>query len=280
VKIEEALKEVGKKKKAVVHYQNRIVAFIDLLGFKDIINGTVVDPRTDNPEEIRKVRQLLLRIRRSLKIDEDYRELYRSKRITQFSDSVVISFRFKEESAVFWTLFEIQCLIVEIVHSGFLCRGALTSGKLTHTSKLLFGPAFIKAYLTESKKAVYPRIIVDPEVIKVGSKFRHEDHTHAEERESIMDMLTEDSDGLYYVDYFEKAFDCLDDAEYDAPVYIGKIKEIIERNIDNDDPKIRQKYEWLRTKYNEMIRPYGKKKFLNSLDDRDLYEFYEGLKKL
>jgi len=269
-----------KEKSTVTGYENRIVAFIDLLGFKEIIMDTVVGKNMDNTENIGKVHELLLAMRRSLDIDEGYNEFIKSKQVTQFSDSVVISFLHDEESAVFWTLFEIQCLIVEIVSKGFLCRGGLTSGKLIHTNKLLFGPAFIDAYLMESKKAIFPRIIVDPEVIETAINYRHEDHTPEHIRESIMDMLTKDFDDFYYIDYFEKALECLNDTSCDTPTYMDNIKQIIKRNIKNKDPKIRKKYRWVREKYNETIKPYRKKAFLESLNDSDLYDFYKRLKKI
>lgn len=57
---------------------------------------------------------------------------------------------------------------------GFFFRGGVTIGDLFHDGHIVFGPALNQAYDLESKKAVYPRAILDPdlpEFISMSSDF-------------------------------------------------------------------------------------------------------------
>jgi hypothetical protein len=55
-------------------------------------------------------------------------------------------------------------LIVDLLHKGFLTRGAIVLGDLYHRDNIIFGPALLSAYKIESKEAFYPRIVVSQEV--------------------------------------------------------------------------------------------------------------------
>lgn len=57
----------------------------------------------------------------------------------------------------------------------------------------IFGPALVNGYELESKKAIYPRIIIDSKVIENGIKYR-QDHHSQEELYYVMKILTEDDD--------------------------------------------------------------------------------------
>lgn len=70
-------------------------------------------------------------------------------------------------------------LIVDLLHKGFLTRGAIVLGDLYHRDNVIFGPALLSAHKIESKEAFYPRIVVSQEVI---------------------DFLDEEEDGLVIAD--------------------------------------------------------------------------------
>jgi hypothetical protein len=57
-------------------------------------------------------------------------------------------------------------LIVDLLHMGFLTRGAIVHGDLYHRDNMIFGPALNRAYEIESKEAFYPRIIVPQDVLE------------------------------------------------------------------------------------------------------------------
>jgi hypothetical protein len=85
-------------------YEDRIVVFLDILGFKEVINETVRLDGSDNTSEIQNLIDAFNSMRyfvEPLYLDESSPELDRCKKITQFSDSLVISFPLNAESGVF-----------------------------------------------------------------------------------------------------------------------------------------------------------------------------------
>ena len=59
---------------------------------------------------------------------------------------------------------------VKAMEKGVLLRGSIVCGKVIHTEKKLFGPAFIKAYEMERTRAIFPRIIIDKNVFDFAKK--------------------------------------------------------------------------------------------------------------
>jgi hypothetical protein len=153
-------------------YENRIILFLDFLGFKEIVERTEADRQY--------LHNLLDAIDLLHQVARDDAELSKSQRITTFSDSVVLSYAVDEESAVFYLLTDVTFAIIDLAIKGFIVRGAITLGKLIHTNKYLVGPAMIHAYELESKVAKYPRVLVDAKLISVARKAHASHHTRTE----------------------------------------------------------------------------------------------------
>ena len=166
--------------------------------------------------------------------------------VTQFSDCVVISFKYSEESEVFYTLLDIQHLLINLVYLEMICRGDIVFGKLVHTEKMIFGPGLIDAYTLESKAANYPRIILDESVLDVAASYHAHHHTPELELDSVKSILGRDTDGMYYIDYFASAQSELDDPELDFPEYLEKLSKIITKGVNSSKPDIKVKYNWLK----------------------------------
>jgi len=243
-------------------YENRIVCFIDILGFKNIVANTV-DGEDDNETEILKINNLLLRARNILDIDTE--KVSKSKIVTQFSDSLVISFNVNEESEIFWTLVEILHLIINFAYGGYLLRGGISYGKLIHDDKLVYGPGLISAYQIESSDAIYPRIILDESILNLAQKHRYKDHNETQERELIEDIITKDEDNFYYIDYIEKVQGELDDPELDIFTYLNKLNKVIVDGLKHPSKDVRSKYIWLKKKYNRYIKKIKSKKNIQAL---------------
>jgi len=137
-------------------YEDRIILFIDFLAFKEHIDRTASEPAF-----LQKVVDALQELR-EISMEE---EVFGSQQMTHFSDSVVLSYRIEETSAVFWLLTQIELAVISMAGMGFLVRGAVTVGPVLHTKELLLGPAMVAAYKLESEVARYPRVVVDPSVI-------------------------------------------------------------------------------------------------------------------
>ncbi|KAF0146361.1 MAG: hypothetical protein FD156_29 [Nitrospirae bacterium] len=256
----------------------RIIALIDILGFRDIIAETTDGKGNDKEKDIEKTYYIFSTIRKILDLDNPEGFFEKSKVVTQFSDSIVISFLYSEESGIFYNLFDIQVLISELLKHKVLCRGGITLGKLIHTDKILFGPGFIKAYDTESKAALFPRVILDETILDIGKQFHSFHHAPEDELDSINSIVSKDTDNMYYIDYFGKAFENLDSAE-DEPLYIENLREIITPYINTDKPDLKVKYGWLINKFNRMVDEIKEYRSSKDFDesDYDLEQYYKQL---
>ncbi len=257
-------------------YENRVVCFIDILGFREIIESTIAP---DGSEIKKNLSNILLALNRISHMVRDlHLSIAKSKRITQFSDSIVISFRYREESEVFMTLISLQHLLIDLAgRHGVLLRGGISTGKLIHNENLVVGPAMIDAYTLESKVAKFPRIILDKKVLDIARKSRREGHTAREELEYVKSIISQDRDGLYYVDYLAKIYEELDEPELGYPLYLHKISKIIEEGLAHKSGDIREKYVWLRDKYNEVVIPIKKTAKTFSFEDPSAAPAYEAL---
>lgn len=222
-------------------YARRLVLFIDFLGFKETVEQTVRDPDA--------LRRLIKALREIRKIDDDGAS--GDHIVTQFSDSIVVSYRVTERSGVFWLLNSIALAVIELTNFGYLLRGAVTVGDLYHTSDHVVGPAMVRAYQMESKEAKYPRVIVDPEVISSARHYRSELHLPEEEEAYVRRFLTPDDDGRLFVNYisWESVVEVagIDDDQY--PRYLAQISKHLDTGLGHQDPRVLEKYLWLHGRY-------------------------------
>lgn len=231
-----------------MRYENRIICFIDILNFRNHVNETI-DADEDIENKIKLIFDALNEARNILDVDDNLNRNELIKNITHFSDSFIISFHVETEHEVYSTLVDLQCLIVSLISKGFLCRGGITSGKIIHNKEVIFGPGFITAYDMETKAAIYPRVILDEKVKKMALKYHANYHDSEKEQEWINGIITQDEDGMWYIDYFSKS--AFLDIVY--PKYLEKLREIIVSNLDNCIPDIKVKYGWLKNKFNKMM---------------------------
>jgi len=269
-------------------YEMRVTAFIDILGFKEHIKSSVDNKGNDVTDKIELIHSAYQTIRDVWDLDAPQsnnllRVDKKSKIITTFSDSLVISFKLDGESEIFFTLLELKWMLMRLVYKGILCRGAVTYGKLYHDEKMLFGPALVDAYTFESKVALYPRIILEKSIIDLATVSGR--HSPSEEKEYIENLLQKDSDGMYYIDFFMKAQSELDDPTYDFPTYIDTLSDLIRLglNVYKMKPDVKIKYLWLKERYNDLVQVCNNKKnieFLKKSGETELADYYSSLKKI
>lgn len=227
-------------------YERRIVCFIDILGFSNVVNGTI------NNGINGKVK--LMNICGALNMIDDFRitmsekMLIKDVRTTQFSDSVLISFPWIEEdnsiiAAFMWIKYLQVFLIME---HDVLLRGGITIGDIIHNEKMIVGPAMIDAYTLESKCAINPRIIIDSKVIplfeKIFDRCRKNNHLND------TTLINKDNDDRYYIDYFNfPERDRIGTNKY-MNDYLGQLKMLVYENENNENQRIRDKYLWMSNK--------------------------------
>ncbi|WP_147364319.1 hypothetical protein [Burkholderia pseudomallei] len=229
-------------------YEDRIVLFLDFLGFKELVDRTTREPGF--------LKRLIRAMDVISEIGSDDAELFKSQRLTQFSDSVVISYLVTERSAVFWLLYDIAIHVVRLAELGFLVRGGMTVGPVYHSSRHVVGPAMNEAYRLESQIAKYPRVVIDPKVLQIARRARNENHSAHEEEGYARAFMTEDADGQFFFDYV--SWDSVvhvvggDNDLYGD--YLGALGTLIRDGLRHDQPGVQEKYLWLQQRYAAAIQ--------------------------
>ena len=131
-------------------YEDRLVVFFDILGWRSHIAEAGVDPA-----KIARLAAAVRLLTSQVGVVGD-----KDARITTFSDNVVFSKRYAADD-VAWFLHGIATIMLGAATFGFLVRGGVTRGDLMHDEQIVFGPALNRAYELESKEAVYPRVLID-----------------------------------------------------------------------------------------------------------------------
>lgn len=81
-------------------------------------------------------------------VDDDTFGKDNSKTVTQFSDSVILSFNYDKPSGLFYAILDMLHLQFELFHNNnVLVRGACYLGKAYHDINICFGEAINEAYL-------------------------------------------------------------------------------------------------------------------------------------
>lgn len=263
-------------------YENRIVLFLDILGFKNIIDNTI-NKENDIEENIEFLYKNLNEIRSFLierlksKYNFDFQSKNFSLRVTQFSDSIIISFINDDNDTLLQLIRTIQELIIKQINNGILCRGAISYGKLIHENKVIFGPALNEAYETETKASIYPRIILDKSIIELGNKGQQSIFREFDKNEMILGHLNQDTDDKFYIDYFPK-----DIGSYkyktNIQVYLSNLRTLIINGSRSNKPDLKIKYGWMKNKYNLMLEILkSEDKIKETTQEKGLFDYINKL---
>lgn len=149
-----------------LRYENRIVAFLDILGWKKAVqskahgSGDVVKTLGIILAQLRGIASHFNSLSKLLPKEQKWPG---NPVLTQFSDSLVISVDDDKDGREALQN-ALLVLTSNLIPFGFLLRGGVTRGELFHDGGLVFGPAFIEAYELESKVASTPRVILSKEL--------------------------------------------------------------------------------------------------------------------
>lgn len=159
-------------------YDERVVLFLDILGFKTLIDR--------QQQEIVAEALTATATQYSEKIQT-----------SAFSDNVAVSMKIADGCELVQIIQFSSYLAWLLLHKGVLSRGGISVGKLHHNNGIIYGPALNAAYELESQVAVYPRIILEHDAIP---KFltTHGDHKSVCEN-SIRRQLRKDFDDWHHV---------------------------------------------------------------------------------
>jgi hypothetical protein len=257
-------------------YEDRVLAFIDILGFSEAVKRTITNGM-ENEDETTKIVRLF----------DDAKELIKQhnpsfmdtstadKSVHHFSDSIIISYPKTKAGAVFYIISETLFFSLTALQKGFLIRGAVVCDKLCHTETKIFGPAMVKAYQMESKLAVYPRIILDDNILDIAKEYPREMNKQNSEFKVIQNLLLEDFDGYFFINYLDifktKIFS---DDKATLLSYFEPLRNKIRELDKKESLDIKSKCLWLKGKYKGILSKY-KKQYYNDRTKAKNYELYE-----
>lgn len=190
--------ELNMNKIKKYNLEDRFVAFIDILGFKDIVMNNkhpekIIAALENAKEKITKRNSDVVTGSNYTLLNNEYtedslfpdffyagnavsnldiKELqysikgFEDLKITWFSDSLIISIKSDKLSNLLFLTEIIKNLQANLFNYKILLRGAITKGEFYHDDNVGYGKAMIEAYILESKKAIVPRIILSEDLIK------------------------------------------------------------------------------------------------------------------
>nr|WP_321460378.1 hypothetical protein [uncultured Cohaesibacter sp.] len=231
-------------------YEERVIVFIDFLGFK-----ALVDKTKTNQQKLQELLEAMKSLKDGMSAEQEFVD---SCSFSQFSDCVVLTFKIHEESAVFYLINQLAIICIELIDKGFLLRGAVTVGDLYHDDDYLVGPGMIEAYQLESQVAKFPRIIIDPSLLEVARDAHGQQHTPEYEEKSIKKFLKKDKDGWLYIDYFsfEGVVVSAGMEEEAFSGYIHRIGKLCKDNLEIRSVSVFEKTTWILEKYRCAVKEF------------------------
>lgn len=237
-------------------YEHRVVLFLDILGFKNIVNESVT-----NDEVAARIHTALHRIH--LEYSDQTGSFDDDTKLTFFSDSLFFTQKFhtNDSSDVFFFLNTAAFIMNSFLAYGLFPRGAITHGKCLHEkvqntdsnaridTSICYGPAINTAYIAEETKAIWPRIIVDSDVLLKGIQ---DDKVNAfEDSAKDFDELVKNDGTVFYLDTLKPNY-------FDTGMFIPFIEQVQKHVIQNlkkqTDSHIREKYELFADYFNSKVK--------------------------
>jgi hypothetical protein len=232
-------------------YERRVFAFVDVLGFARLVEASEVDSTA---------REKIEKIVAADKAFEEFIALLSHNDFINggfFSDSFILS---SSEEGIIHAIREVAYLCRYLLSLGLPCRGAITVGALYHRNNVIIGPAFIEAYRMEQSVAIYPRVVLDEDALRLWTKECGPDSSCPE----LLTLVKRDRDGLNFLDIFDdrwsKSFEqwqeyvsMTDPVPTDHREFLAKASRTIELGLQSHQTNlgIGAKYFWLAAEYDE-----------------------------
>ena len=244
-------------------YNNRVIAFLDILGFKDLVNKSSYNVELQN--KLKSVVEHLNKIKlRNYDSKYNINESVGCE-VSNFSDSIIISYPLDRNhgGGLFQIIMDCLYLQIELAQVGIYVRGAITSGALYHNERSCFGPALIKAVELEAEMAKYPRIIIEKKCLDDGKQYVYGNNTIEFESETIDSLITKsaDNDNIFFINYLVQDGEFHNHEEY-CRFLLNHYKDI-RHNVHSDiSNSVKTKYQWLRHYFYDQFGKDGMKNLL------------------
>ncbi|MBL4795961.1 MAG: hypothetical protein JKY50_00955 [Oleispira sp.] len=241
-------------------YEECIVTFLDILGFRALLNSKssteiteimTTFRRLSEPEEVEKVTrsaEVRLNSEACAEIISDAIVRVRTTE-TQYSMGPLI-----------WELLDLLHIQIECVAKGILIRGATTVGPMhvgLNMDGPIFGPALVNSYEMEDSQVIYPRIAIDEALLakhREDQRLRQDGNSYEDEESHLKKLLRVDDAGLHSIDYLRASLGELGDGFVGWVNFLERHKNLIVSGLNSvSNQSIRRKYIWMKNYHNEVV---------------------------
>ncbi len=214
-------------------YTNYYIAYIDLLGFKEMVKNSSCDYIYDV-----FINGMHLPMNEFKHYNKSVIDMNKVK-YKVMSDSICFFVDSRLPNSLVALIATCVYFQVDLLRreTPVLTRGAIVKGDLFYDDQFIYGPGFVDAYLLESKNAKYPRIIMTKETIESAIET-----TKQSELDYIPMMTFTDFDEFYTLDCC-KLLKGLDKYNYDLSHLLSYVEIELGRSVDSS---IREKLIYLK----------------------------------
>ena len=208
---------------------NHIIAYLDILGAKDIICN-------DNNFDFLNHLNMFMEDA----IEESGGGVFPREEkiyIKIFSDNILLAIELKEndeqrENKIAILFNTVANIYNEILRYGYLMRGAIVEGEFFHNDIIVYGKGLVEAVHMEEKEADVPRILVRVKVSESNSYY----------------YLMQDADGEFFLNIFHLC-NAFDDVAFKI-----NLLELLKKHKNNE--KIKAKIIWMIKYFNSWFTKY------------------------
>ncbi len=242
---------------ATIDYEERVVAFVDVLGFADLVKASVTGTAAQN-----KINRLVA----IYKVFDWFVPQMLEKLVdgSFFSDSFILSTTTKQ---AFYLIRETGNLCRYLLLQGFPCRGAIVAGLLHHHERIIIGPALVDAYRAEQSVAIYPRVVLD----NATRDYWDDECAPNSAHHYLKCLIKRDCDGQNYLDIFDPQWGSFlpwtepvsgaEVAPSDPSQFLTAANESIREGLraSSGNARVHAKYKWLEAKCQTQTAALGLK---------------------
>lgn len=162
---------------SIVDTEPRFVCFLDILGFTEMIEEYENDMTSTILQDIQEAFKSSMQV-----IENDNqpnKEMIKHLKYQLFSDCVSISIPYFDREDDFLSNFNLISAFIRgfqltMMTKGFFVRGGLSIGSFYSDNHMIFSKGLVNAYHIESKKAIYPRVMVDKQILNKIDLYQEE----------------------------------------------------------------------------------------------------------
>jgi len=226
-----------------MRYENKIVAFVDMLGFRHL----VFQSRHAAMNVIEKLDEALRRSLECVGLENGPHWLS----VKLFSDCLCFSCN---DGDLFYMLSEMALLQLVLSLNGIFVRGALAYGRHFENERMIFSEGLINAYdLNEGNR--YPRILIRQtmvdRILSEAVEYYRQPRAPWPGRQALRPYLIMAPDGQYFLDYLQRIAEddyMIGEMDWQLETHKRAVLEQTEKNKGKHE--IVDKYRWVAEYHN------------------------------